>query len=76
MLSVADLTSYVEAMRALGVAAFKSDGTEIVLDPRHVTAPPREEEARPAAGPRQRQYTDDQLLFANTEGLPLDEDDG
>jgi hypothetical protein len=71
VLSVVELTSYVEVMRALGVSTFKSDGTEIALVPRPEAAPPADDKPAPRTAPVR--LTNEQLLFACTEGLPEDE---
>ena len=64
MLSPQELAEYARVMRENGIVSFKHDGNEIVIIP-HYVAPG---EQKPL--PEQRVYSDEELRFAATEGLP------
>jgi hypothetical protein len=65
MLTPAELAEYAHVMKAEGISSFQGDGISITLHPGAFF---------PIGGsspsPPPREYTDEELLFAATEGLP------
>ena len=64
MLSPSELSAYADVMRDKGIITFKQEGVEITLLPRMQLVP------ADGDGQRSRPYTDEELQFAATEGLP------
>ena len=69
MLSPQELAEYARIMRDSGILQFKQDGVEIVLSPQLRMMPL---EGGSNNGPPPRVLTDEDYMFAATEGLPED----
>lgn len=66
MTTLPDLKQLVEWMKANGVIHCKAEGMEILLGPGQL---PVHTTVKPLTGKRTKPITDEQLLYAATEGL-------
>ena len=68
---IQSLDTIVGAMKRLGVLHYKGNGVEVLLGQGHLPAPPSLKSEFDAGRFAGKELSDDDLLFAATEGIPM-----